>query len=213
MAILAPSEGYSLAISSAFKNEFKRLGGKITLEVSYSSKAYDLSASLSKIESKIKDIEGLYVPLTDKRDAPVILSQLERLKINLILYGNQDWLSAKGFESSSRLSNQLTFSSDYFIDYDDSGYQEFNKAFHLKNGIDANRNVLYGYDAAGYVLNAFPDIKFTRDELKKKMESGFVFKGFHNNIVLDTTRVNKSINIIRYKEGKFQLIDKFRIGE
>jgi branched-chain amino acid transport system substrate-binding protein len=213
MAMLSPEAGYSVAVASAFKDEFKRLGGKLIVDVSYSSKTFDLTSQVSKIQQKIKDIEGLYIPLTDKGDAPVVLSQLEQNNIDLKLYGNQDWLSAKGFESSSNLSNQLTFTSDYFIDYEDADYQDLNRKFHLKAGMDANRDVLYGYDAAEYVLKSLPEGRPGRSEIKKALESGIVYKGIHNNIIFDSERINRFLNVIRYKDGKFQLIDKFKTGE
>ena len=213
MAILSPEEGYSSSVANVFKNEFIKLGGKIIIEVTYSSNSYDLSSQISKIQARVKDIQGLYVPLTDKSDASIILSQLEQQGINLTLYGNQDWLSAKGFESSSTLSNQLIFTSDYFIDYDDLKYQVFNKAFYQKTHMDVTRNVLYGYDAAKFVLASFYGDDPDRPALKTAMESGRVYTGYHNNICFDSERANKFLNIIRYRDGKFQLVDKFRIGE
>ena len=213
MAILSPEEGYSSSVTNVFKNEFIKLGGKIIIEVTYSSNSYDLSSQISKIQARVKDIQGLYVPLTDKSDASIILSQLEQQGINLTLYGNQDWLSAKGFESSSTLSNQLIFTSDYFIDYDDLKYQVFNKAFYQKTHMDVTRNVLYGYDAAKFVLASFYGDDPDRPALKTAMESDRVYTGYHNNICFDSERVNKFLNIIRYRDGKFQLVDKFRIGE
>jgi branched-chain amino acid transport system substrate-binding protein len=200
-------------VTNVFKNEFIKLGGKIIIEVTYSSNSYDLSSQISKIQARVKDIQGLYVPLTDKSDASIILSQLEQQGINLTLYGNQNWLSAKGFESSSTLSNQLIFTSDYFIDYDDLKYQIFNKAFYQKTHMDVTRNVLYGYDAAKFVLASFYGDDPDRPALKTAMESGRVYTGYHNNICFDSERVNKFLNIIRYRDGKFQLVDKFRIGE
>ena len=213
MAILSPEAGYSIAVANAFRDEFKRLGGKLVVDVLYSSKTYDLTPQIAKIQQKIKDIEGLFIPLTDKADAPVVLSQLEQHNINLKLYGNQDWLSAKGFESSSNLSNQLTFTSDYFIDYADTSYESLNRQFQQRTGTDANRNVLYGYDATEYVLKSLPDGRPGRSELKNALESGIVYKGMHNNLIFDSERVNKFLNIIRYRDGKFQLIDKFKTGD
>ena len=151
--------------------------------------------------------------MSDKNDASVVLSQMEQQGINLTLYGNQDWLTTKGFESSSTLSNQLIFTSDYFIDYGDLQYQAFNKTFHQKTGMDATRNVLYGYDAAEFVLSAFHGSDPDRSTLKTTMESGIVYKGYHNNISFDSGRINKFLNIIRYRDGKFQIVDKFKIGE
>ena len=45
------------------------------------------------------------------------------------IYGNQDWFIAKGFETSTELSNKITFSSDYFIEYESDEFQLFNKMF------------------------------------------------------------------------------------
>jgi len=213
MAILSPEAGYSTAVASSFRDEFKRLGGKLVVDVSYSSKTYDLNPQVTKIQQKMKDIEGLYIPLTDKADAPVVLSQLELHNINIKIYGNQDWLSAKGFESSTNLSNQLTFTSDYFLDYEDTSYQLLNRKFHQLTGFDVNRNVLYGFDAAEYILASMPGGKPARNEIKKAMESNIVYKGIHNNIIFDSDRVNRFLNVIRYKDGKFQLIDKFKTGD
>jgi branched-chain amino acid transport system substrate-binding protein len=213
MAVLSAGEKDASSLAKAFKEEFIRLGGKIILEVTYASKSYDLNSQITKIKSRIKDIEGLYIPLADKTVVPVILSQLEQHSINLTLYGNQEWLLAKGFESSSNLSNQLILTSDYFIDYDDLNFQSFNKSFHQKTGMDANRNVLYGYDAARFVLASFKNETPDRNTIKATMESGVIFKGFHNNISFGSERVNKFLNIIRYKDGKFQLVDKFSVGE
>jgi branched-chain amino acid transport system substrate-binding protein len=212
MAVLSPEGGYSTTVSTAFKNEFTRLGGKIIIDLTYPANSYDLSPQISKLQ-KAKDVQGIYVPLTDKSDASVVLSQLEQHGINIPLYGNQDWLSAKGFESSSTLSNQLIFTSDYFIDYDDPAYQDFNKSFYQKTHMDVTRNVLYGYDAAKFVLDSFHNDDPDRSVLKTEMESGSVYKGFHNNISFGRDRVNKFLNIIRYRDGKFQLVDKFKIGE
>ena len=212
LAILSPDSGYSTTLSTAFKNEFVSLGGKIIIDLTYSGNSYDLSPQISKLQ-EAKDIQGIYVPLTDKSDASVVLSQLEQHGINTRLYGNQDWLSAKGFESSSTLSNQLIFTSDYFIDYDDPDYQAFNKSFYQKTHMDVTRNVLYGYDAAKFVLDSFHNDNPDRTQLKTVMESGMIYKGFHNNISFDSGRVNKFLNIIRYRDGKFQLVDKFKIGE
>ena len=138
MAILSSDDGYSSSMANAFREEFVKLGGKIIIEVTYSSNSYDLSSQVSKIQARMKDIQGLYVPLNNNPDVSIILSQLEQQGINLPLYGNQDWLTAKGFESSSTLSNQLIFTSDYFIDYNDTNNQAFNKTFLSKNTYGCN---------------------------------------------------------------------------
>jgi hypothetical protein len=133
--------------------------------------------------------------------------------LNLEIYGNQDWFLGKGFESSSELSNKLTFDSDYFIDFNDAEFKLFSESFKKTAGMEINRNILYGYDTAKYILTVIRNIDPTRKNIKYKMESGINVTGFHNNISFDYDRTNKFINIVRYNDGVFQLVDKFRAGK
>ena len=106
----------------------------------------------------------------------------------------------------------LTFSSDYFIDFSDLDYQKFSEDFSGTVGVEPNRNVLYGYDTAKYLLTIIRNTLPNRHSIKNKIISGLVSNGFHNNISFDEDRVNRFINIVRYKDGVFQLIEKFRSG-
>jgi len=49
--------------------------------------------------------------------------------------------------------------------------------------------------------------------LRAKMISGMISSGMHNNISFDERRVNRFLNIVRYKDGVFELIDKFRLSQ
>ena len=49
-----------------------------------------------------------------------------------------------------------------------------------------------------------------RTGIKDKMISGIMSKGFHNNISFDENRMNRFVNIVRYNNGIFELVEKFR---
>ena len=212
MAVLNSIDGYSPLLAATFVNEFENLGGKILTQVTYKSNSYSLAEPIKQLEQVLEtdSTEGIYAPLANKNDAIVILSQLGQDSVYIPLYGNQDWFTAKGFESSPGLSNMLTFSSDYFIDYNDEDFKNFSESFSKQLGKDPNRNVLYGYDNANYLLTVMRNIVPTRTAIKTKMLSGFTSNGFHNNISFDENRINRFLNIVRYKNGVFELIDKFR---
>ena len=129
------------------------------------------------------------------------------------MYGNQDWFTAKGFETAAEISNNLVFESDYFVDFSSEAFSTFNEQFSSLAGMDVNRNVLYGYDAAKYILTAYRNSEAGRKNLVDKMISGMVNTGLHNNITFDERRVNKFLNIIRYRDGVFELVDKFRLSQ
>jgi branched-chain amino acid transport system substrate-binding protein len=213
LAVLNSIEGYSPLLAASFTQEFEKLGGKIIAKETYKSKSYDLTEQMTRISSIKNSIEGIYAPISDANDATAILSQMVQGGLDLELYGNQDWFLGKGFESSSAISNKLTFDSDYFIDFNDPDFKNFSDAFKKTTGVETNRNVLYGYDTAEYILTVMRNIDPTRKNIKYKIESGISVTGFHNNISFDTDRNNKYLNIIRYTDGVFELVEKFRSGK
>ena len=213
IAVVNSIEGYSPLLAASFSQEFERLGGKIMAKETYKSKSFSLAEQMTRISSISNSLEGIYVPISDGSDANAILSQMVQSGLNLEIYGNQDWFLGKGFESSSELSNKLTFDSDYFIDFNDAEFKLFSESFKKTAGMEINRNILYGYDTAKYILTVIRNIDPTRKNIKYKMESGINVTGFHNNISFDYDRTNKFINIVRYNDGVFQLVDKFRAGK
>jgi branched-chain amino acid transport system substrate-binding protein len=218
MAVLNATDGYSPLIAASFIEEFEKLGGTIMVKETYKSNSFSLSEPISKIvavdtlSEAVDTLQGIYIPLADKVDATVILSQMGQDSLYLPIFGNQDWFSAKGFESAPGLSNMLTFSSDYFIDFNDYDYQEFSERFSKIYGKDPGRNVLYGYDVTKYLLTVMRGVVPNRLAIRNRIISGMVSNGYHNNISFDENRVNKFLNIVRYRNGVFELIEKFRSG-
>jgi branched-chain amino acid transport system substrate-binding protein len=218
MAVLNAVDGYSPLIAASFIEEFEKLGGTIMVQETYKSNSFLLSEPISKIVAvdtllEAPDtLQGIYIPLADKVDATAILSQMGQDSLYLPIFGNQDWFSAKGFESAPGLSNMLKFSSDYFIDFNDNDYKEFSERFSNVYGKDPGRNVLYGYDVTKYLLTVMRNIVPNRLAIKNKIISGVVSNGYHNNISFDENRVNRFLNIVRYRNGVFELIEKFRSG-
>ncbi|MBK7498767.1 MAG: ABC transporter substrate-binding protein [Ignavibacteriales bacterium] len=212
LAVLNSIEGYSPLLAASFSQEFERLGGKIAAKETYKSKSFSLAEQMTRITSISSSIGGIYAPISDGSDAKAILSQMVQSGLNIDIYGNQDWFLGKGFESSPEISNKLTFDSDYFIDFNDNEFMQFSSLFKKISGMEINRNVLYGYDTAKYILTVLRNIDPTRKNIKYKMESGISVTGFHNNISFDLDRSNKFINIVRFNDGVFELVDKFRSG-
>lgn len=212
LAVLNSIEGYSPLLAASFSQEFERLGGKIAAKETYKSKSFSLAEQMTRITAISSSIGGIYAPISDGSDAKAILSQMVQSGLNIDIYGNQDWFLGKGFESSPEISNKLTFDSDYFIDFNDNEFMQFSSLFKKISGMEINRNVLYGYDTAKYILTVLRNIDPTRKNIKYKMESGISVTGFHNNISFDLDRSNKFINIVRFNDGVFELVDKFRSG-
>ncbi len=212
IAILNSIDGYSPMLAANFADEFEKLGGSILTRQSYKSKDFNLKSQVDFINVFRDTLDGIYIPLANSIDAPTILSQMVQDSLQIPIYGNQDWFTVKGFESSSELSNKITFTSDYYIDYKSEDFQSLSKAYSKLSGKDINRNFLYGYDAAKYLLTIMRNINTSKANIRNKMLSGVVVNGFHNNISFGEDRVNHFLNIVRYNDGIFELVDKFRYG-
>lgn len=209
-AVLNSLDGYSPILAKSFSEEFQRLGGNILIKETYRSKSVDLSKQISNLSQHLGSLDGVYIPLSDKSDAEIIFSEMLKQNFIVPVYGNQDWLNAKGLETSSTISNTLKITSDYFIDFSDALFSEFNKKFFGTTGKDITRNVLYGYDTAKYLITVMRSIQPTRNTIKLKIDSGIKSNGYHNNISFSKSKRNLYLNILSYSDGKFQLIEKYR---
>lgn len=213
VSVLNSINGYSPLLAANFSEEFERLGGKVIRKESFRDSTTDFNLPLSNIYSDSLTTEGIYIPLSDNSVTPYIFSELIKFHTKIPMYGNQDWFTAKGFETAPEISNNLIFTSDYFFDYNSDDYINFNDQFISITGKDVNRNALYGYDTAKFLLAALRNSESGRENLRAKMISGMISSGIHNNISFDEKRVNRFLNIVRYKNGIFELVDKFRLSQ
>jgi branched-chain amino acid transport system substrate-binding protein len=213
VSVINSINGYSPLLAANFAEEFERLGGTVLRRETFKDTTTDFSVPLSNIYSDSLTTQGIYIPLSDNSVTPYIFSELIKFYTKIPMYGNQDWFTAKGFETAPEISNNLIFTSDYFVDFNSDEYYKFNDQYISVTGKDVNRNPLYGYDAAKFLLTALRNSEFGRENLKAKMISGMISSGMHNNISFDEKRVNRFLNIVRYKDGVFELVDKFRLSQ
>ena len=210
VAVLNSSLGYSGNLADAFIREYRLLGGDVLAHQVFPPNSIQITQQINQLNVFRDTLEAIYAPISDKNDAPVILSSLVLDSLYVPMYGNQDWFSAKGLETSTTLSNDLKITSDFFIDYKDPGYITLNREFSSQTNMEANRNVLYGYDTAEYILSAINSSNNDTDRINKILNSQKEMKGFHNNISFNDEHVNMYLNILKYQSGLYQLIERYK---
>lgn len=209
IAVLYLKNGNARVIGKSFISEYKNLGGKI-FEQSYSSKNLVTESLSSDFKKNLKGVDGIFLPINDNSAIPVILSALIKNGIDLPIYGNQDWFSSRGLETSSALSEKLTFTSDTFIDYDDEDVTSFSRYYFETTGKEVNSNNLYGYDAAKYLLKILTLSQRKGISFEKAISTSEPYSGLHNSIDFEKGNVNSYLNIVRYHQGKFELVERFK---
>lgn len=211
IAVISMNESYALSLSEYFVSSFYQCGGEIVFNQSINFSTEEIDAVINNLKKFSGRFDGIYIPITDKNAASYIISKLYSSNINVDIYGNQDWFNAPGLETASIISNRLKFTSDYFIDYNDSEFLEFSENFNLVTSFEVNKNSLYGYGAASFLIGSIVKSENENTDLKDILESDQIFESFHNNIQFGKKHINNFLNIIRFKDGKFELIDKYKL--
>ena len=217
-AILKASDTYSSKLAQAFAEEFTRLGGEIWVDSDYQSGKYNFKESVNKINQFRDTLQCIYVPVSSSNDAAYVLSYLviDSLHVdslNIKFYGNQDWFSSKLLKSSSTIGSNLIFTSDYFIPFRNRNYKQFNRKYFEQNKYDSNRNVLYGYDITKFLLSILNVNGDNVYSVAQALKTSKEVKGIHNNFLFDKNRINSFLNLVKYKNGIFRLIDRYKINE
>jgi branched-chain amino acid transport system substrate-binding protein len=148
------TQDYSVGLKQFFENTFKKQGGKIVIEQSYttSSGTGDYHAQLTTIKDSNPDV--IYVP-GYYGEVGTIAQQARQLGITAKFLGGDGWDSSKLFEGANGALEGSYYSNHYSPDSTEPAVVKFSKAFEAKynKGVPDAMAAL-GYDATNVILAA-----------------------------------------------------------
>jgi len=207
--VLFSNEGYSKTLAEVFQNEFVSLGGKVIAENSYSINSVNMQPFISKFTALRAKLQGIYLPLSDKKSGEQILAGFVQDSLFIPFFGNQDWINFGVMASSSTAAEKFTLTSENFIDQSDNDLIDFSKQYSVVMNRDLSRFALYGYDTASLLLGLISQREAA--DLMTRLTAGFDISAFHNNFFIGKDRVNNSLNIIKFNKGQFNLMERFKL--
>ncbi len=177
---------YSIGLSQFFSETFKKSGGEVLLEQSYSSGDIDFKAQLTAIRAKAPDaifIPGYYT------EGALIARQARDLGMNVPLLGGDGWDSPQFLQIGRDAVNQTYFSSHYSSEDTSQIVQSFIRKFKEAYGILPDGLATLGYDGVHILASALKrakslEPKDVRDALKATEE----FAGVTGKIRFDQNR-------------------------
>jgi branched-chain amino acid transport system substrate-binding protein len=185
--LIENTSDYSQELAQSFRDNFKKLGGEILLEVSYSNLDQDYTAQMQKIRARRPDI--VYAPGYFSH-ASSILKQARALGVRSKFLGSDGWSSPKFYEQAGD-----AVIGNYYVDHyhyldTDPKSQEFVKRFRKKWNAYPTANAALGYDAAYVVLDAARRIKgpVASTPLMEEINRTKDFIGATGTITLDENR-------------------------
>lgn len=192
---------YSVGLSEIFAETFKKEGGKVVAEQSYSTGDIDYKSQLTAIRTANPDvvfIPGYYT------EVGLISRQARELGIKVPLLGGDGWSSPKLKEIAGNAVND-SYYSDHYSNEDKSekvqGFvSEFKKSHnHLPDGFAA-----LGYDSVKILANAIAQGKSTATEtIRNQLANIQDFEGITGKIRFDADRNPvKSAIVLKIENGQ-----------
>jgi branched-chain amino acid transport system substrate-binding protein len=142
---------YSVGLANFFSETFKKGGGEIVLDQSYSSGDIDFKSQLTAVRAKAP--EAIFVP-GYYTEVGLIARQARELGIKVPLMGGDGWDSPKLTEIGGKAMDGNYFSNHYSAEAKAPEVQAFIAAFKRDYNVVPDGLAAMGYDAAKVLFDA-----------------------------------------------------------
>ncbi|HEY1251391.1 MAG TPA: ABC transporter substrate-binding protein [Thermoanaerobaculia bacterium] len=197
---------YSVGLQTFFGEAFKRRGGEIVANQSYSQGDSDFRAQLTQI--KATNPEAIYVP-GYYTEVGTIVHQGRELGITVPFVGSDGWDSPKLWEIGGEALNGCYFSNHYSTDDPNPAVQKFVNDYKTRYGQVPDALAALAYDAARILADAFTRAGSTDgDKVRKAIGATKDFAGVTGTITINAERnAVKPAVILKVENGKYLLVE------
>ncbi|MCX7786576.1 MAG: ABC transporter substrate-binding protein [Spirochaetes bacterium] len=160
---------YTKGLAEVFRDEFTKMGGKITAFESYTAGTSDFNAQLVKIKATNPDV--LFIP-NYYNDAGLIAKQAREMGIKAIFLGGDGWDSPDLFKIGGKAIEGGFFVNHFSKDSQVPAAKKFVADYKAKYNKDPDALAALAYEAAMIVVDAIKraksaDPKAIRDAMEK----------------------------------------------
>ena len=197
---------YSRGLTEFFEASFKKSGGEIVAEKSYTQGDRDYKGQLTAIRSKNPDV--IYVP-GYYGEVGVIAKQAKQLDIKAPLLGGDGWDSTQLWDLGGDSLNGDFISNHYSVDDPSPAIQKFVADYKARNGEVPDALAALGYDAMKVLADAIKRAGTTEGpKLRDTIAATKDYSGLTGKTTLNAQRdATKSAVIITVKDGKFKYLE------
>ena len=200
---------YSVGLQTFFGQAFKKLGGEIVAEQSFSQGDSDFRAQLTAI--KASNPEAIYVP-GYYTEVGTIVHQARELGITVPFLGSDGWDSPKLWEIGGTALNGCYFSNHYATDDPNPVVQKFVNDYKAKYKQLPDALAALAYDAARILADAMQRAGSTDGEkVRNAIASTKDFPGVTGQISINEERnAIKTAVIVKVENGKYLLTETIK---
>jgi branched-chain amino acid transport system substrate-binding protein len=197
---------YSVGLADVFIENFKKMGGVIIGDQSYSEGDTDFSAQLTSLQALHP--QAIFVP-GYYSEVGLIARQAKKLGVNVPLLGGDGWDSPKLTEIGGNAINGSYYSNHFSVEDPSPAIQKFVSDYKARYGVVPDGLAGLGYDAANILFDAMKRANSTdpakvRDALAQTKD----FPAVSGNVTIDKDRnAVKSAVVLEVKDGKLKYVE------
>lgn len=204
IALLYVENSWGIGLKDAFSEEFKNLGGGVSLVDGSNQDARDFRTQLSKV--KKAKVDAIYAPLYPKA-AGLMLKQLKEMGLKIKVIGADVYSFPELREAAGDAANGVLYTT--FGAYKGKEYQEFAQKFKEKYKTEPSNYSCYNYDAMKIAALVIKNVLASRQQLtgeniQKEMVKVKDFMGATGNTTFDKNGdvTAKTFDKMMIKDGK-----------
>jgi len=197
---------YSVGLADVFLEEFKKMGGNIVSDQSYSAGDVDFSAQLTTI--KAKNPQAIFVP-GYYTEVGLIARQMKKLGMTAIMMGGDGWDSPKLTEIGGEAMDGAYFSNHYSVDDPSPAIQKFVGDYKARFNQVPDALAALAYDAAHILVEAMKRANSTEGpKLRDAIAQTADYAGVTGKITIDKDRNSvKPAVVLQVKDRKLKFIE------
>ena len=197
---------YSVGLADVFVENFKKMGGNIVANESYSEGDTDFSAQLTSIKSKKPEavfLPGYYT------EVGLVVRQAKKLGLTIPFLGGDGWDSPKLIEIGGEALNGSYYSNHFSVSDPNSTIQKFVTEYKARYSATPDALAGLGYDAASILFDAIKRANSTEGaKVRDAIASTKGFPGITGKITLDKDRnAVKPAVVLQVKDGKLEYVE------
>lgn len=193
---------YSVGLANFFAETFKKHGGQIVIDQSYSAGDVDFKSQLTSIKTQSPEV--VFVP-GYYTEVGLIARQARELGIKAPMLGGDGWDSAKLTEIGGNALVGSYFSNHYSADDKSENVQKFIADYKALFGNVPDGLAAMGYDAAMVLADAMKRAKsLSNEDIRQALAETKDYPGVTGKITMDQNRnAVKSAVVIEVKPAGF----------
>jgi ABC-type branched-subunit amino acid transport system substrate-binding protein len=202
LGILYPNDQYGIALSSAFRQQVEKRGGRVVGSVTYDSSQREFSVELLSVDKWIKDdgLQAVFIPDFAQTALP-LAKQLRQAHPGLVLLGSNGWNDPAALGQAADDIDGAVFVDGFFASSQRRATQDFVAAYRAAYNATPEILEAQAFDAAKLVLVALQSGARSRPQVIAALQSPRSFEGAAGTVAVSTQGIQRQLFLLRVASG------------